>query len=679
MPFYFRRQPYSYWRRRRYRRNRPRRYIRRRYRRNYWVRTKIPKKLKRITLKQWQPATIRNCKVKGTTCLAYVNCNRMPHNSTMYEESITPDHWPGGGCFSVCQFTLKTLYSLHEKCRNWWTNSNIDLPLCRYLGCKFRFYQCEYTDYIVKVNINLPSPSNKLTYPSLQPYMMLMSSHKFIIPSKQNKKRHKPYYTKKFSPPQQLQTKWYFQVDLYNHPLIQIYTSATNLNHPFVKPQENSQCITFLSLNTTLIQNRNMSTQDNESWPYKKLGTRYHYMYYYTGTKNLNDPDKFELSHLIPLTEIKINRPGKSYYDINTSWSKETYKQYFTNYRNYWGNIFNTEHEHLEYFFISYKSPENIKQTVLSKVDSLTSDSLTWEGLSYGNDHKLTQLNESIFIPFQYNPNKDTGQDTKVYLLPNYSGDGWDPPSDNDIILEGFPLWLILWGYTDFQTKLKKVTNIPTQQIVVIRTHFTQRPTDMLIVPISKSFTEGKSPYEQQCLPSDLNMWYPMEQYQEECINKIVSCGPATPYLNDAISENINAFYTFYFKWGGCPPKQINIDDPAHQAQYPIPRNECETNSLQSPAQAIESMLYSFDYRHGNLTKTAIDRISKDWSTKDFITSIAEPSRRQQLQETLQKLEKTQEEDQQKETQILQHLEQLKLQQQLLRKRIIAIMQEATQ
>ncbi len=68
----------------------------------------------------------------------------------MYEESIVPNHWPGGGSFSVTKYTLNALFSLHEKCRNWWTGSNIDLPLCRYKGCSLKFYQCKWTDYVVK-------------------------------------------------------------------------------------------------------------------------------------------------------------------------------------------------------------------------------------------------------------------------------------------------------------------------------------------------------------------------------------------------------------------------------------------------------------------------------------------------------------------------------------------------
>nr|UGV33858.1 MAG: ORF1 [TTV-like mini virus]UGV34628.1 MAG: ORF1 [TTV-like mini virus] len=674
MPPYWRNY-YGYYRRPWFRRRRARKTFRRRHRRRYRVRKLYNKKLPRIILRQWQPACIRKCSIKGTACLAYINCARLPHNSTMYEESITPEHWPGGGCFSVCQFSLDTLYALHQKCRNWWTNSNVDLPLCRYNGCKVRFYQCEQTDYVVKCNINLPSPSNKLTYPSCHPKMLLMNTHRIVVPSKQNKKLRRPYITKWFRPPQQLETKWYFQVDFYKTPLIQFYTAATNLNYTYIRPQSNSTTITFMSINTTLIQNRNMSTQTNLSWPFKRLGTRYEYMYIYVGANMPEKTEDIPIADLIPLTNIKQNKAGDSYNELYHTPSKESFKTFIQAWPNYWGNIFNHHHqEHKENFLYAFVSPETLKNNILTKDKDHT---VKWKDVSGQTENisfVLTKLTEDIYIPFQYNPNKDTGQDTLCYLLPNATGDGWDPPSSPELILSGFPMWLILWGFVDFQTKLKKVTNINTQQILVIKSHFTQRPTDMLIVPISKSFIEGKSPYEQQCLPTDFNMWYPMEQYQEECINEIVSTGPAIPYLNDSISDNICIGYNFKFKWGGCPPKNINIENPINQPQYPVPSNEHETNSLQSPAQALETTLYSFDYRHGQFTTTALDRITKDWRSQPFISSITDTEKRQQLQQVLNELQTTEEEEQQKEAQIRNQLQQLKQQQQSLRQRIIQLM-----
>lgn len=609
----------------------------------------------------------------GKTCLVYFSPERLSHNSVMYEESITPDHWPGGGGFSVTQLSLNALYDMHLKCLNWWTNSNVDLPLCRYSGVYLKFYQCDTLDYAVKIQTQLPSSSNKLTYPSTQSSMMLMSKGKLIIPSKQNEKRRKPYKKVFISPPPQLQNKWYFQVDMYKTPLLTIHTSAVSLDNYFIKPDKKNHNITFYSLNTELIQNRQIGINTNTSWHYKKIGNVLYYFYFYDGPQIPNKLDDIQLQHLIALANPRDYNPGMSF-AVAKLQEQIDLNKYKENYSKYWGNPFHEEHQQqLEHWFISTVSPETLKA-------SFTNENSKWSDIQNGTVARvLTQLEQPIYIPYQYNPNKDTGQDTMVYLLSNQQGDGWDPPTKPELILTGFPLWLIFWGFVDFQIKLGIVQSIYTKYIVVCKTKFTQRPQAFPIVPINESFTKGKSPYENSALVADYNKWYPQVQYQTMEINKIVSCGPGTPYLPNQKSENIQMYYKFVWRWGGSPPKTVNIDNPSHQIVYPIPNSEHETTSLQNPAQTPESLLYSFDYRHGNITTTAIDRISKDWSTTNFFASITEPERRNQLQTAFQELQTSEEKEHKTQEEIFQQLQQLRHQQQYLRQRIIYLMQSQTE
>lgn len=581
----------------------------------------------------------------------------------MYEQSIVPMHWPGGGSFSVTQYSLDALYDMHNRCRNWWTGSNEDLPLCRYLGCKLTLYQCQYTDYVLKVETELPSNSNKLTYPSTHPSIMLMSNKKHIIRSKQNLKKRKPYTKIWIPPPPQLQTKWYFQVDLYKTPLLQIHASACNLNNPYLKPQNKSDNITFWTINTTSIQNREISVETDTSWPFKKIGTFSYYMYYYTPGPLPNDTKTIKVTSLIPLTNPRNYYAGQAYDELI---HKPSINDYYTNFKQYWGNIFHPDLEHIESFAFSRKSPEAIAQ----KMKQLNNANTTWNQLDESAEMVLTPFNEPIFIPMQYNPNKDTGQDTKIYLLSNRQGHGWDPPGIPELELDGFPMWLGLWGYTDFQKRLKKVTNIDTEYILVIKTHFTQKPNNVPLVIIDEGFTKGHSPYETTVLTEDTTKWYPMYQYQTLEQNKILQTGPFTPNILDYQSDNITIFYKFYFKWGGSPPKNINVENPAHQIQYPIPRNEYETTSLQNPGQAPESILYSFDQRHGNITTTALSRITKDWPIKETLFTITDEQRQQQLLQAIQDLKATEDTQQEKEKEIQQLIQQLQQQQQQYRQRI---------
>lgn len=98
-PFNFYRRrwyPNRRWRwRRRPRTWRPRQTIRRRFRRRRWVRRrrrfrKYHKKLKSIHLKEWQPQTVRKCKIKGNLCLLTCGKQRTNHNYILTSESLYP-------------------------------------------------------------------------------------------------------------------------------------------------------------------------------------------------------------------------------------------------------------------------------------------------------------------------------------------------------------------------------------------------------------------------------------------------------------------------------------------------------------------------------------------------------------------------------------------------------------
>lgn len=586
----------------------------------------------------------------------------------MYEESIVPEHWPGGGGFSVLKYTLNALYDTHLKCRNWWTSSNTDLPLCRYKGCKLKLYRCEWTDYVVKVQTELPATSNKLTYPSCQPSMMLMSQKKIIVASKRNEPHKKPYKVVHIQPPPQLENKWYFQTDMYNTPLVTLHTSACNLQDYYQKPDKQSYCVTFTCLNTMLIQNRDMGIEKETSWPYKKFGTYSYYFYAAVTDPPVTDTKKQPLKDLVALVNPRIYTDGKPFSEQTEYTNISTY---FKNWKKYWGNPFHNEGIEHYTLYTSLRSPEYI----ISK-QSIITESSTWESIDEeSNPLVLTAVDEPIFYQLQYNPFRDTGIDTKFYLLSNKGGDGWIPSSNDKILLEGFPMWLGLYGYLDFQNKLKVVTNIDTNQILVIQSNFTQRPHPLPIVIINESWTKGCSPYESIALDADKTKWYPQVQYQTMELNKIVQCGPGTPYLPKTFSENIEMFYTFYWTWGGSPPKHITVDNPSHQITYPIPSNEHDTTSLQSPAQAPESTLYSFDFRHGQITTTALERITKDWRSESFVNSITDADRRRALQKAFCELQQTETQEQEEKEKILQQLSLLNQQQQRLRQHIISIMQ----
>ncbi len=108
----------------------------------------------------------------------------------MYETSTVPPHLPGGGGWSCKVFTLNALYDSFKHCRNVWTGSNHNLPLVRYMGCKFTLYQSETQDYVFKYQNHYPMVSTIESYNACQPSMLMMDNRtkKFLVKNKTQKK-----------------------------------------------------------------------------------------------------------------------------------------------------------------------------------------------------------------------------------------------------------------------------------------------------------------------------------------------------------------------------------------------------------------------------------------------------------------------------------------------------------
>nr|UGV38596.1 MAG: ORF1 [TTV-like mini virus] len=672
MAYFYPRRRY-YWRRRNWA---PRRRARRPFRRRYYNRRRVRnRKLSSIILRQFQPPNIRKCHIKGIECLCMFNEARLPFNSVMYKESFVPENYPGGGGFTVMKFTLQNLYEMHKFCTNWWTESNLNLPLCRYIGCSIKFYQSAIVDYVVKYSTELPAISNKLTYPSTQPSMLMMSRNKIIVPSRKTKPNRKPYTKIYIKPPAQLQNKWYFQKDLRETPLLILYAAPTTLNQYYINTEADNNNITITYINPQVVTNRQFNLAH---WPSKQTGTTYFYIYIYTGLKPHNKPEDFECQNLIPLTNIKNFTLGQDYQTFKGR-GANVLTNYCTNIERYTGNPFTHEHlQHEDAWFWSTTGPQTWAEkwktngNENAKVSDIKTNGTT--------AMTLTAITHSIILKCRYNPFKDNGKTTQMYLLKcidtTHTNNSWEPPDNPDIILEGFPLWLNVWGYLDFQIRLGALQNIYSNTILVFKNETTDPKITTPIIPIDLDFLNDKSPYQNSVNPADEKKWFPQVQYQTQQLNNIALTGPGSPKLYQKTSEQITIKYDFYFKWGGNPPKMVTVNNPTKQNVYPIPSDEYATNSLQSPAQAIETMLYSFDERHTQLTKRALERISQDWDITNFLSPITETTGALPAQATFPQDPQAKETKEKEKEEIFQQLLQHKQQQQQLRLRILQLMKD---
>nr|UGV34231.1 MAG: ORF1 [TTV-like mini virus] len=668
---------YRTYRRRRPWFRRPRRTFRRRRYRRQWVRRKpfyYRKKLKKLILTEYQPKSIRNCKCKGFLCLLQTGIQRLTNNFDMYEESYIPDRLPGGGGFSIKNLSLQSLYIEHTMGHNIFTKTNQHYPLMRYKGCKIKFYQSEDTDYVCTYSTTWPLKSSMLMYNSMQPSIHLQQKHKIIVPSKKTLKRKRPYISKYIPPPTQMENKWYFQHNLAKTPLFMLRTSACSLDNYYIGTRMLSTNMTIVTLNTSIIQNREFGNRD-VTYSCRTLGTVKYFLYASHDTSET--PSQISVANITMLINTQDYTPGQNYYETKktTSIKKTDWETYYKTKSNY-GNPFYSEYllRHVT-ILISTCSPTQLDTYVKQQTNSTDKDvklptaDYSWEIIDLTRD-------------LRYNPYKDNGTHNSCYFLHvgASAGQGWANTGRQDIENFNLPLWLLLFGFADFIKHTAILKRVDTDYILVISTNKldSQLPA---IVPISETFEYGASPYipiEEVNTPNpvDRKNWFPQFQYQQECINNICLAGPGTAKIPKGTTAEAKIKYTFYFKWGGELPPMSTMDDPTEKPVYPIPNNIIAPTSFQNPTELPETFLYSFDERRGQLTQKAAERITKDWQTKDMPLFSTGP--RFSEETTPQETQTTSSQEEEEEN-LYELLQQQRAKQQQLRIRIMKTLQRLQQ
>ena len=658
MPFYrWRRRP---WRRRYYRRRfrrwYPRGPFRRRFYRRHWVRKK--RKLPKIKISEWQPSKIIKSKVKGIYPCFIANHKRLSNNFVQWIDSTTAHLMPGGGGFGIIQFSLNGLYELFCKAQNWWTRSNCNLPLVRFQGTSLKFWAAENYDYVVHIQRCYPMQCTDLMYMSCQPFIMMMTKNTIFVPCTKKRPRAKPYKKIFVRPPAQMTTQWYFQSQLAKTGLIIIRTAACSLDRIYTGSTASSTTIGLVSLHTTTFQYHNW-----KKYP-PTTGYKPQDKFSFYGTLNgESDPENEKQKNLIYLGGTGPLTQGEPMNNLTTL------ETYFTSNKK-WGNIFDPRYLYgSSQVFITNKTNNEVK-------DELKKNNNLEKSVKEQTPRLFTPRTLPLLVECRYNPLADKGKGNKIYLISITSDvETWHEPKNKKLMRQDAPLWVLTWGWFDWQKKLAEVHRIDTEYLTVIESPYIT-PFLKYYVFLDNNFYTWPplSPYGTELNQADRENFFPKCNFQVVSINEIAACGPGVIKLNKDQSAEAHFNYKLHFKFGGCPAPMETICNPLEEEVYPIPNSKCQTTSLQSPTTPLSTFLYDFDERRQQLTERAAKRIKKDPQTEPDIfqitgTAMDLPTSHQKTQE------ETTSESEESEEEIQQQLLHLRRKQLKLKRRILSLLQ----
>lgn len=504
---------------------------------------------------------------------------------TVYKTEWTNPKVPGGGGFGVELFTLKYLYQEYLAKANIWTSSNDYKELCRYTGCKITFFRHPETDFIIWYDIQPPFTISKWTFMFCHPMLALQRRHKKLLLSTATKPNGKLTKKMKIKPPKLLSTKWFFQEDFADQGLVAIGATACNFRYPWLGCCNENNMITLYYIQPSFYVHSNWAQYHTQAWNPLGEGSatkmkETNYYYYYEG----NSKKEWQMKAFTGTAQAYQRSVS-----INGGWF----------------------------------CPQVLRAVEVKETQSSPPLALTPCGM------------------LRYNPQEDTGKGNKLWVTDVLSGT-YGIPKDDDLIMEGYPLYLMLYGYTSYLKQVKHDSVTFQGKMIVVKSPAFRRlrgsDTHDFYPLVDKAFCYGKGTNMTDPITFTNQGWYPTLFAQRDSIASIVGCGPYTPKYNETKNSTwqCNYFYNFYFKWGGAYPPDQEVEDPTAKGKYPIPNNQHEAVQIADPyKQKYNTIFKPWDYRRGCLTKKAIKRMQENLPSDDSLstdsTDCSSPKRRRLL------------------------------------------------
>nr|UGV44835.1 MAG: ORF1 [Torque teno virus] len=616
-------------RRRRWRRGRRRRRLyrrRRRYRRK--------RKRAKITLKQWQPNTVKRCYIIGYMAAIISGNGTFSINySSHLEDRVMKG--PFGGGHSTLRYSLKVLYEEHLRHNNFWTYSNKDLELGRYLGATLTFYRSPDTDFIVTYNRKSPLGGNIMTAPSLHPGNAMLSKYKILIPSLQTRPKGKKTVKIRLAPPTLFVDKWYFQKDICDLSLFNLNATMADLRFPFCSPQTDNTCISFQVLSSSYNSYLSITAFDTNTEQTIKNFLKKAFPMSGTKLTSANQLNTFKTEGNI--SHPKLNKP-------NPQQNKPSDNQYFAPLDGLWGdpiysNTNNTPNTTTQDGLISFLY-NNMKTYHQKSIDE--NFPTTWRGnmafshltgiysSPYLNSGRISPEIFGLYTEAIYNPYTDKGIGNRIWIDTLTKPDNIYKPGQSKCLLENMPLWCMCFGYTDWCKKDLNNWDAPLNYRILVVCPYTypklyhDNNPDYGFVPFGYKFGAGQMPDGSAYIPIKWRgKWYPNILHQQQVLEDISRSGPFAPKEQKPSSQLVLK-YKFRFNWGGNPISEQIVRDPCTQPTFEIPGGGNLPRRIQVIDPQILGPSYSFrswDIRRGFFSKESLKRVSAESETSEFLFS----------------------------------------------------------
>nr|UHK06009.1 MAG: ORF1 [Torque teno midi virus] len=576
MPFWWNRRRKPWWRTFRYKRRttrrRRKRFPRRRRRRRFTRRrrkrrSKVKKKKPFLKLLQWQPDSIRKCKIKVFNILLNGADGTQHRNYTTDQNDWVLPKNPGGGGFSTTVFSLQYLYELYTLKKCIWTKPNTNFDLCRYTGCRFTFFRHPWWDFIVNAQLMYPMSLGFPDYIECQPLRMLLQQRKILILSLRHKPNSKLHVTKRFRPPKQMVNKWFFQDMFSSKPLLLLKAAVCDLLQPDLGPSGGNRLVTLTCINIHdfYIQGDWGVASETQYKPVTTWGT---------STTLLIQNAQQQTSELV------VNQDHAVGY--STGWFQKKILQ-------------------------AYK---------LKKKENQDYTSATY--LARYNPSNDTGKDNFVYLCSVTTPNYRPPQSDKVLYASNQPL--WmllfgfaDYVRQIKHPAETFPIYYLLISSPYIEPH--KYQNHEKLHLI-IDTSFVQG-LGPYNIPVPPKFLNKWYPT--------------LEHQQQSIANIVKSGPYIPKPDPKQANWELPYKCTFYFKWGGSIHQDTQIDNPKDKSDYIVPDQLQQTIQVTDPQTQIpQTIIHSWDYRRDYITQTALKRMSEHLETKSDLSTDAdsEPPRK---------------------------------------------------